>query len=60
MTQKTVRVKFIGYQVWRRGRFALYNLLEPMGSHPVNSTVSRNTITMHDCTPLVVLEGADL
>ena len=47
-----IKVKFIGYQVWRRGRFKLYNLLEPMGEHPVHSTVSLNTIKLHGFTPL--------
>ena len=52
-----VKVKFIGYQEWRRGRFALYNLLEPMGTHPVHSTVSLNTIHLHDCVPVEQKEG---
>lgn len=47
----TVRTQFIGYQVWRRGRFALYNLLEPMGDHPIGSTVSFNTIQLHGYQP---------
>ena len=48
-----IRTKFVGYQVWRCGRFALYNLLEPMGEHPVNSTVSLNTIKLHGFEPYV-------
>lgn len=48
----TIKVKFLGFQVWRYGRFALYNLLEPMGEHPVHSTVSLNTIKLHGFTPV--------
>ena len=47
-----IKVKFIGYQVWRCGRFKLYNLLEPMGKHPVYSTVSLNTIKLHGFEPV--------
>lgn len=51
---KGVRVKFIGYQECRTvGRYALYNLLEPMGEHPVGSTVSGNTIGAHRCEPCI-------
>ena len=60
MVSKTVRVKFLGYQVWRCGKFPLYNLLEPLGEHPVNSTVSDNTITLHGRKPLVVIGGGEL
>jgi len=48
-----IRVKYIGRQVWRRGFFNLYNLLEPMGEHPVHSTVSLNTIKLHGFEPYV-------
>ena len=47
-----IKVKFIGYQVWRYGQFKLYNLLEPMGEHPTYSTVSFNTIKLHGCEPV--------
>lgn len=47
-----IKARFIGHQVWRYGRFALYNLLEPMGEHPVNSTVSFNTIQLHGYVPV--------
>jgi hypothetical protein len=52
----TIKVKFLGFQVWRYGRFALYNLLEPMGEHPVHSTVSLNTIKLHGFTPVEMEE----
>ena len=57
MTHKTVRVKYIGVQQFRDMAFPLYNLLEPMGEHPVNSTVSHSTILTHGFKPLCVLEG---
>ena len=60
MTHKTVRVKYIGVQQFRDMAFPLYNLLEPMGEHPVNSTVSDNTITLHGRKPLVVIDGGEL
>ena len=60
MINKTVRVKFLGYQVWGKGKFPLYNLLEPLGEHPVNSTISENTITLHGRKPLIVINGGDL
>ncbi len=48
---KQIHAKFIGYQVWRQGRFALYNLLEPVGEHPIHSTVSLHTLHVHGCEP---------
>ena len=52
-SHKYIKAHFIGHQVWRHGRFPLYNLLEPMGEHPVNSTVSLNTIKLHGFEPYV-------
>jgi hypothetical protein len=49
---RQIRCKYIGTQVWRYGSFKLYNLCEQMGEHPVNSTVSENTIHSHDCEPV--------
>ena len=60
MTNKTIRCKFIGVQHCKNISFPLYNLLEPMGEHPVNSTVSDNTITLHGRKPLVVIDGGEL
>ena len=57
MTNKTIRCKFIGVQHCKNISFPLYNLLEPMGEHPVNSTVSHSTILTHGFKPLCVLEG---
>jgi hypothetical protein len=52
---KHITVEFIGMQPDAiRGQFPLYNLLEPMGTHPVYSTVSLNTIREHGCEPCVV------
>jgi hypothetical protein len=47
VTLKPIKAKLLGYQVWRYGRFALYTLLEPMGEHKANDTVSLNTIKLH-------------
>ena len=57
MTNKTIRCKFIGVQHCKNISFPLYNLLEPMGEHPINSTVSHSTILTHGFKPLCVLEG---
>jgi hypothetical protein len=52
---KSIAVKYVGIQQDDiHGDFPLYNLLEPMGEHPVYSTVSLATIWKHGCYPFVV------
>ena len=49
---------YIGKQEWPVGcrypSLLLYNLLEPMGEHPVHSTVSGETIARHGRVPTIV------
>jgi hypothetical protein len=52
---KSITVKYVGIQQDEiHGDFPLYNLLEPMGEHPVYSTVSLRTIQSHGYYPFVV------
>lgn len=50
---RPIKAKFFGYQAWRRGRFALVTLLEPMGDHKAGSIVSTNTLALHGYKPQV-------
>ena len=49
-----IPVHYIGTQYWSGGQFELYNILEPMGEHPVHSTVSGETIARHGRVPAIV------
>lgn len=51
---RPIPVHYIGTQYWSGGQFELYNILEPMGEHPINSTVSGETIAKHGRVPEVV------
>lgn len=50
-----ISVHYIGTQYWSGGQFELYNILEPMGEHPVYSTVSGETIAKHGRVPAIVV-----
>ena len=49
-----IPVHYIGTQYWSGGQFELYNILEPMGEHPVHSTVSGETRARHGRVPTIV------
>ncbi len=49
-----IPVHHIGTQHWSGGQFELYNILEPMGEHPIHSTVSGETIARHGRVPTIV------
>lgn len=50
-----ISVRYIGTQYWSGGQFELYNILEPMGEHPIHSTVSGETIARHGRVPAIVV-----
>jgi len=52
MTPTPIKAYYNGLQeVPNQPSFELWTILEPMGEHCTFSTLSRNTIEKHGCTP---------
>lgn len=50
---KIIRARFMGYQTWRKGRLAIYELIDATPDHPAGSRVTRNAISLYGVLEVV-------